>query len=64
MWAGKPYSFSSDLWSLGCVLYEMMTFKTPMEGRSMQVGSDALLGVEACRWCSKGSSQQGRGRGT
>ncbi|KAL6757723.1 kinase-like domain-containing protein [Haematococcus lacustris] len=36
VWAGKPYSYSSDLWSLGAVLYEMMTFRTPMEGRSMQ----------------------------
>mmetsp|Transcript_909 Transcript_909/g.1359 ORF Transcript_909/g.1359 Transcript_909/m.1359 type:complete len:516 (+) Transcript_909:145-1692(+) len=36
VWSGRPYSYSSDLWSLGCVLYEMMTFRTPMEGRSMQ----------------------------
>mmetsp|Transcript_14076 Transcript_14076/g.30512 ORF Transcript_14076/g.30512 Transcript_14076/m.30512 type:complete len:392 (+) Transcript_14076:244-1419(+) len=36
VWSGKPYSYSSDLWSVGCVLYEMLTFKTPMDGRSMQ----------------------------
>lgn len=36
VWSGKLYSYSSDLWSLGCVLYEMMMFKVPIEGRTMQ----------------------------
>ncbi|PNH01947.1 Serine/threonine-protein kinase Nek7 [Tetrabaena socialis] len=35
VWSGRPYSYSSDMWSVGAVLYEMMTFRTPMEGRSM-----------------------------
>ncbi|KAG1667982.1 hypothetical protein FOA52_000626 [Chlamydomonas sp. UWO 241] len=35
VWTGKLYSYSSDLWSLGCVLYEMMTFRVPVEGRSL-----------------------------
>ncbi|KXZ50225.1 hypothetical protein GPECTOR_17g862 [Gonium pectorale] len=35
VWSGRPYSYSSDMWSMGAVLYEMMTFRTPMEGRSM-----------------------------
>jgi len=27
VWRGLPYGYSSDLFSLGCVLYNMMTFK-------------------------------------
>lgn len=27
VWRGLPYGYSSDLWSLGCVLYNMMTFR-------------------------------------
>ncbi len=29
MWADRPYSYSSDMWSVGCVLYEMMTLQVP-----------------------------------
>mmetsp|Transcript_9222 Transcript_9222/g.30430 ORF Transcript_9222/g.30430 Transcript_9222/m.30430 type:complete len:490 (-) Transcript_9222:179-1648(-) len=35
VWKNRPYSFPSDLWALGCVLYEMCTFNVPFEARSM-----------------------------
>lgn len=27
VWQGHPFSFSGDIWALGCVLYEMCTYK-------------------------------------
>eukprot|EP00198_Chlamydomonas_reinhardtii_P012499 XP_001701836.1 NimA-related protein kinase 1 [Chlamydomonas reinhardtii] len=44
VWSGRPYSYSSDMWSLGAVLYEMMTFRTPMEGRTMADLRNRIMG--------------------
>ena len=27
LWQNKKYSFTSDLWALGCLLYELMTYR-------------------------------------
>jgi NIMA (never in mitosis gene a)-related kinase len=31
----QPYSFKSDVWALGCLFYEILTFKHAFEGSSL-----------------------------
>ena len=33
--SGKTYDYKSDVWMLGCVLYELMTLKRPFEGDNL-----------------------------
>ena len=35
VWADKPYDYKSDIWSVGCILYELCALKPPFRGHNL-----------------------------
>jgi NIMA (never in mitosis gene a)-related kinase len=35
VWKDEPYSYKSDLWSIGCVIYELCALRPPFKGRDL-----------------------------
>ena len=36
VWKDKPYELKSDIWSFGCILYELCALKPPFTANSME----------------------------
>ena len=36
VWNDNPYNYKCDIWSAGCIIYEMSSLKLPFRGTSMQ----------------------------
>jgi len=45
VWQGRPYDYRSDLWSAGCVLFEMCALTPPFQANNME---------QLCRKCCSG----------
>ena len=35
VWKDQPYSYKSDLWSIGCVIYELCALTPPFHGKDL-----------------------------
>ena len=37
VWKDEPYDAKSDIWSFGCIVYEMCALHPPFEGKNIEV---------------------------
>ena len=44
VWSEQPYNAKSDVWSLGCILYELCTLTPPFSGRNIWVLARNIVG--------------------
>ena len=47
VWGGKPYGLKSDIWSLGCILYQMTTLKMPFQGSNFK---EVYNNISKCKY--------------
>lgn len=54
MWKRDPYSYSADVWALGCILYELCALKPLFMAREEKDIKRKVVGAEidcaGCGW--------------
>jgi serine/threonine protein kinase len=46
VWSERPYDYKSDIWSLGCIIYELCALKLPFRGKNIdQLFKSVLSGI-------------------